>query len=499
MNPKTVTLLMAFYRGLLRAFPAAFRAEFEDEMVDVLRQRLEHTAIEGVAAMFALLLREAGGLVGGGLHRRLYARPEQTALLAVAGEADVPVESRRSRASCLGYAIALLALLFLTGIAGIFTGLIPFPLGNEGTTQTFVAALADFDGDGNLDLVAGNDQHLGPVPDPIWWNDGQGNFPAPPQLLNEPIPGSYNITTGDFNGDGRLDILFGIFGSGRLILSEGERRFALMGTQLQAHDLTIGPVNVAPGDLDGDGDLDAIIAACCGTVVHSGVDTLTYYPPAHRVFLNDGAGNLSPLPGSLGDLGTRSVALGDLDGDGDLDAYFGNSFSTRDANNTMSRDEPDTVWINDGAGRFTDSGQRLGDRGTTAVALGDLDGDGDLDAFTGHDGPGEVWLNDGAATFSDSGQRLGDDFTRFVFLVDVDGDGDLDALVEASRARGRVQLWLNDGSGGFEEGRGISFPADCAAAPGDVDGDGDTDVAAACVEREVIVWLNDGSGNLRRR
>ncbi len=45
----------------------------------------------------------------------------------------------------------------------------------------------------------------------------------------------------------------------------------------------------------------------------------------------------------------------------------------------------------------------------------------------------------------------------------------------------------------------ITFPADCAAIPGDVDGDGDIDIVAGCVEREVQVWLNDGAGQFTRR
>ena len=66
-----------------------------------------------------------------------------------------------------------------------------------------------------------------------------------------------------------------------------------------------------------------------------------------------------------------AVALGDVDGDGDLDAFVANS------------NQANRVWLNDGSGTFTDSGQSLGDSSSWAVALGDLDGDGDLDAFVG--------------------------------------------------------------------------------------------------------------------
>ena len=95
------------------------------------------------------------------------------------------------------------------------------------------------------------------------------------------------------------------------------------------------------------------------------------------------------------------------------------------------------VWFNDGQGNFRDSGETIGGPSSSSVALGDLDGDGDLDAFEGNSAPhqsthvpaGGVWLNDGHGAFADSGQRLGNFRTTAVELGDLDNDGDLDALV----------------------------------------------------------------------
>ncbi len=77
------------------------------------------------------------------------------------------------------------------------------------------------------------------------------------------------------------------------------------------------------------------------------------------------------------------------------------------------------MWLNQGgeggtAGSFTDSGQTLGNHASRGVSLGDVDGDGDLDAFVAnYNQPNRVWLNQGGAqggtagSFTDSGQTLG--------------------------------------------------------------------------------------------
>jgi hypothetical protein len=76
------------------------------------------------------------------------------------------------------------------------------------------------------------------------------------------------------------------------------------------------------------------------------------------------------------------VGLGDLDGDGDLDAFVVND------------DYAKRVWMNDGTGSFTDSGQALTSSNSRGVALGDLDGNGSLDAFVADSGQAnQVWFN----------------------------------------------------------------------------------------------------------
>lgn len=250
--------------------------------------------------------------------------------------------------------------------------------------------------------------------------------------------------------------------------------------------------SVALGDLDGDGDLDAY-------QTKSG-------PGFNSVWLNDGNGTFTNSGQELGFGCSRKVALGDLDADGDLDAFVANICG-----------QPNTVWINDGTGMFTDSGQELGARNSTSVALGDLDGDGDLDAYVlnRENGNGNnVWINDGTGTFTLLDQLIELQYTNeTVALGDVDGDGDLDAAYSDGA------LWLNSGDGNFYKihppVNGLptdnfigSFRA-ISVALGDLDGDGDLDIMYGAgyeygfdnpngTNSDEVpgasVWLNDGGG-----
>ena len=109
---------------------------------------------------------------------------------------------------------------------------------------------------------------------------------------------------------------------------------------------------------------------------------------------------------------------------------------------------------------FIDSGQRLGSAQSWDVALGDLDGDGDLDAFTANAVQGRaknaVWMNAGQGNFTRSEQTPG--FGQGVALGDLDGDGDLDALVTNWWGEEDSAVWINDGSGIFaDNGQNLGF------------------------------------------
>ncbi|MEM7394894.1 MAG: DUF11 domain-containing protein, partial [Verrucomicrobiota bacterium] len=166
--------------------------------------------------------------------------------------------------------------------------------------------------------------------------------------------------------------------------------------------------------------------------------------------------------------------------DGDLDAFVSNVGPSRNR-----------VWINDGSGRFSDSLQAIGNRGGSAVALGDLDGDQDLDAFVASFRESSLFLNDGNAVFTrlDLSAIISEIDAVDVELGDLDGDGDLDVVIGGENELDRILL--NDGSANFVESPMLVGQTDTPDyALGDFDGDGDLDLFQGKFSLPSRVWTN---------
>ncbi len=277
------------------------------------------------------------------------------------------------------------------------------------------------------------------------------------------------LTTDIIAGDSSLPDPF--VGQFRTAASEGSGQFHDSGQRLGLWKTW----EVALGDIDNDGDLDAI--------------TANYRSQSNRVYLNNN-GTLSDMGIGLdGSISTEDVALGDLNGDGYLDVVFANiSYSNH-------------VWLNNGewdlgTGRFVDTGQSLvPGYGNQAIDLGDLDGDGDLDVFVANSSfPSTVLFNDGTGFFTSSGEEYSNGGD--VKLGDLDGDNDLDAVIVGLPN----VIWFN--AGGLQGGTPGNFTLGQAfgnnvgsgfASLGDLDNDGDLDILLGNMDKAPNeVWFNQG-------
>lgn len=366
--------------------------------------------------------------------------------------------------------------------------------------------VADLDGDGDPDILWGDFfepgllglMNTGSCEHP---QIGRDTIPFPP---NAPIRTSgYNAPAlGDVDGDGTRDLLVGVLGGaydpdrtarGNLwfLRQTAPMRYELVTKELLSSIDAGSESSPALVDLDGDGDLDLVL----GNKIEPGAGSSTLY-----VYENRGTAK-APAFYAAGRLPVAGQfhfvpAFGDLDGDGKPDLVLG---GWRDAVQ---------YWHNDGtakAPKFTiaDSAVVRLTRGSYATpALGDLDGDGDLDLMVG-EASGELnyYRNEGTRTqpkfvlVSDTFDGIDIGRRSAPALADVDGDGDLDLVVGTEA--GPTQVWRNVGSRTaptFQRDTtlDVALPPLSAPAFGDLNGDGRVDMMAGGSGGGVVYYEQRG-------
>jgi VCBS repeat-containing protein len=365
---------------------------------------------------------------------------------------------------------------------------------------TSAILLEDVDGDGDLDVIAGNGDVMGVGQrNRLYLNNGTANPFAgiAGTDITTDADATVSLVLGDVDRDGDLDLIAGnVNGANKLYLNDGTTSpFATTGVGIPIGAVPVEVLDtrdVMLVDIDRDGDLDFFTA-------NHGAGIKNYF------YLSDGSS--SPFANSIareihpsGLLpNTVAQAAGDFDGDGDPDLVMVNGYLNLEENLFILNSDTPTLFGNNAITQTATLDSHL----TVDVVTGDLDGDGDIDAIVGNFGqPNRLYLNDGSsAPFENvTGSDITADAhqTKTLELVDIDSDGDLD-LIEGNQDE-LNRIYLNNGTADPFNGVtaidiGVDMGATVGLAVGDYDCDGALDLVVANSDGLVLLYLNNGSGD----
>lgn len=358
-------------------------------------------------------------------------------------------------------------LVFLNDGAGEFPGLIS----NDLWFAPRAVSVGDFDADGDADVVLGGVSHRGIA---VVWN--RDDFTPSPlgfasselDLSDEP----HGAAIADFNDDGVLDLATSNGSSGRVTVRKSVAGEPLAG--LEVFSVADGGhlLAITAADLDGDRDLDLVIADSRENDV--------------KLLVNDGAGSYSSGPPALAaGGGPRDVAAGDFTEDGAIDLLCANR-----GDNTV------TLWIGDGGGGFQAMSPLSVGRGPVALKVSDLDADGYPDVIVANSVSREITIlwGDGGGEFSAQGLLFVRGQPSYVVVSDLNGDDAPDIATSNDAPQG-VTVFLK--LGGREFASGVEYPtgeSSYSLITTDLDADGVLDLVTAN-DRTDSVSILRGSGD----
>ena len=338
---------------------------------------------------------------------------------------------------------------------------LPFTNRTVNSTLSEFTALkgVDMDNDGDIDLVASNENAYGGKPTIVWLENRNNHGPwITHTVVVKQVPGRYfyeDVDAADVDKDGDMDIVAAVgipFSAGFIVWFENTpagfvEHIVSSNVKYAAH--------VKAFDLDKDGDIDIVSAS-------STDNKIAWYQ-------NDGHQGFTEHIISTNAQNAIDVDAGDLDGDGDVDVV------------SASYNDGKIAWYaNNGSGAFTEN--LVGTlEGAEHAVLVDLDKDGDLDILASGLTGGCAWYeNNGHGVFTPHllFAATSDIWYYSVRAIDMDGDGDKDIVLENRDGTSYFTSWYeNDGHQNFGAPHVIVAKADRGLWPADYDGDGDIDIA----------------------